>query len=54
MIQRLLDTSEHSRPLAGLGLTSIGHRWIKILLSTFALAMYVNAIKSSGIRSMHS
>jgi len=54
MIQRLLDTSEHKRPLEGLGLTSIGQRWMKTLPSTFALEKYVNAIKSSGIRSMDS
>jgi len=54
MIHRLLDTSENTRPLVELGLTSIGQRWIKTLPSTFALAMYVNVIKSSGIRSMDS
>jgi len=54
MIQRLLDTSEHIRPLAGLGLTSIGQRWMKTLPNTFALAIYANVIKSSGIRSMDS
>jgi len=51
MIQRLLDISKHTRPLVGLGLTSIGQRWMNTLLSMCALAMYVNVIKLSGIRS---
>jgi len=54
MIQRLLDTAEHTRPLAGLGLTAIGQRLMKTLPSTSALAMYVNVIKLSGITSMDS
>ena len=54
MIQILLDTSEHTRPLVGLELTSIGHRWMKTLPSTFALAMYANVITSSGTRSLDS
>jgi len=54
MIQRLLDTLEHTRPLVGLGLTSSGQRWMKTLLSMFALTMYVNLIKSCGIRSLDS
>jgi len=54
MIQRLLDISEHKRPLAGLGLTSIGQRWMNTLLSTCALAMYLNLTRLSGIRSMGS
>jgi len=52
MIRKLLPTSEHRRLLVGLGLTSIGQRWMKTLPSTFALAMYVNVIKSSRIRSI--
>jgi len=54
MIQRLLDTAEHTRLLVGLGLTSFGQRWMKTLPSTLALEMYVNVIKSSGTRSLDS
>jgi len=54
MIQRLLDTSEHTRPLVGLGLTSIGQRWMKTLPRTFVLVMYVNVIKLSGTRILDS
>jgi len=52
MIQRVLDTSEHTRELVELGLTSTCLKWMNILLRTFALAIYVNVIKLSGIRSM--
>jgi len=54
MIQKLLDTWEHNRLLVGLGITSIGQRWMRTLTSRFALAMYVNVIRSFGIRSMDS
>jgi len=52
MIQRLLDISEHRGPLVGLGVTSIGQRWMNTLLTTCTLVIYVNVIKLSGIRSM--
>jgi len=45
MIQRLIDTSEHTRPLAWLGLTSTDQIWMKTLPSMFDLAMNVNVIK---------
>jgi len=40
------------KTIGGLGITSTGLKWMNILLTTFALAMYVNLIKLSSIRSM--
>jgi len=54
MIQRLLDTSEYTRPLEGLGLPSIGQRKMKILACKFALVIYTNVLKAFGIRSIDS
>ena len=54
MIQRLPDSSQHTRLLVGLGLTSTSQRWMRTLPSIFALALNANVIKSFGMRSMDS